>query len=67
MNYVVGFMGGDKTLGRTFVAVTYDQAKQSMYELMNENDEFFDLDVFDDGCVHSTRLGDYFIGQLEMV
>ena len=67
MNYVVGFLGRDKTLGRTFVAVTYEQAKRSMYELQDENDDIFDIAVFDDRCVHSTNLGDYFIGQLEML
>ena len=69
MNYVVGFLGHDRTLGRTFFASTMEQAKECMNIILKENHEDTlsneELNGFHDNCTVTTDVGVYFIGGLE--
>lgn len=79
MSYVVGFLGDDGTLGRTFKADNMYDALKALEELrdaVGDNFDFFNLkegeDIqtrlqtyFEDHCVLTTKSGRYFIGGLE--
>jgi hypothetical protein len=74
MNYVVGFLGGEGHLGRTFHANNMDEAVVALRELFMEQKDTFpfvaDEEVyvyFADRCVLKTELGFYFVGGLEKV
>ena len=78
MSYVVGFLGHDGSLGRTFKADNMHNALKALEELRDEtgdNFDFFDSKgedtqtllqtYFEDHCVLTTESGRYFIGGLE--
>lgn len=66
--YVVGFIGNDSTLGRTFVCRDDIEAKQAYTILVDENKEkewFFDFKYLNEYGVQNSATGSYFMGQLE--
>ncbi len=67
--YVVGFIGDDDALGRTFICYDYTEAEEAYTILVNENKEkesFFDFEYLkNDSCVQYSPIGMYFMGQLE--
>lgn len=74
MSYVVGFLGSDGHLGRTFHADNMDEALVALEALRSEQVDTFpfiaDEEVqvyFEEHCVLTTELGSYFVGGLEKV
>lgn len=69
MSYVVGFIGHCGTLGRTFFASNYDQARYYVSLLCQENMEpenaWPHSEFWEDNCEWRTELGIYFVGGLE--
>jgi hypothetical protein len=69
MNYVVGFISHDGTLGRTFFASNYDQVRSCVSLLCQENMEEENThphsEFWEDHCEWRTELGIYFVGGLE--
>lgn len=74
MNYVVGFLGSDGHLGRTFFVKNMDEALVALAALLSEQQDTFPFSVdeevqayFEEHCVLNTELGSYFVGGLEKV
>lgn len=67
MSYVVGFIGDDGSLGRTFFAANDEQVRSALRELHEENGDFFEEDNewWDNECVFDVDYGSYFVGGLE--
>lgn len=66
--YVVGFVGDDATLGRTFLCADETEAKKAYTILVDENKEkewFWDFKRLNEYSVQGTFNGLYFMGQLE--
>lgn len=66
--YVVGFIGNDSTLGRTFSCNSEMEAKKAYTILTEENKEkewFFDFKYLNEYGVQNSPTGSYFMGQLE--
>lgn len=67
--YVVGVMGYDRELGRTFYAMTFNQATVQMENLLSLGQESNAEEMllqFDDGATTvEGEQGVYFIGSLE--
>lgn len=64
---VVGFLGKDATLGRTFMVHDQEEVQNKLQELLEENEETKTIpeNHFEDNCVFETDNGFYFVGGLE--
>lgn len=69
MSYVVGFIGDDGCLGRTFLAADDEEIRSALWQLHEENGDFFDEDNewWDGECVFDVDCGSYFVGGLETI
>lgn len=67
MKFVVGFIGSDGTLGRTFLAIDDNEVRSALWQLHEENDDFFDEDNdwWESSCSLELVSGTYFVGGLE--
>ena len=69
MTYVVGFLGNDGYLGRTFQCSTCDEADEALSIIFDANEDT-DKPVdgyWPEGCTWNTECGTYFMGGLESV
>jgi hypothetical protein len=64
--YVVGVIGSDNCLGRTFVCNTIGECDKALRILLQENEhQYPNDDPFDDSCVYCVEDTIYFCGSLE--
>lgn len=67
--YVVGFLGIDGELGRTFICNTTEEYENIVRQMIMDNDDktYDNPDMWDDTCTYHTPMGTYFVGHLETV
>lgn len=64
--YVIGFLGHDGSLGRTFYSHNMVQAVSTVLKMIEDDGQREPPeDYFEDECSFCTSLGYYFIGSLE--
>jgi hypothetical protein len=66
--YVVGVVGSDGSLGRTFVCHTFTECNKAFGILLDEmGHKHPDYEPFDDSCTYCVEDTVYFCGSLESI